>query len=162
MKMTKLIMGTLTVAFLMAGCASNNASDKLNEHQHQVANGDIQETTASIKTLPTFLDKADPTIKTAYEIAAANLDVLNNMPCYCGCGQSAGHKDNMNCFVKEVKTDGSVVWDDHGTRCDTCMEIAVISSKMKQQGKSLKEIRSFIDDHYKEGYAKPTPTPMPT
>jgi hypothetical protein len=32
---------------------------------------------------------------------------------------------------------------------------------MAQGGKSLKEVREFIDENYKEGYAKPTDTPMP-
>ena len=32
---------------------------------------------------------------------------------------------------------------------------------MKQKGKSTLEIRNYIDNKYKEGYGKPTPTPMP-
>lgn len=67
----------------------------------------------------------------------------------------------MNCFVKKINEDGSVVWDDHGTRCGVCLEIAAESMKMKQEGKSIKEIRNYIDEKYKEGYAKPTKTPMP-
>jgi hypothetical protein len=42
------------------------------------------------------------------------------------------------------------------------MEIAVISSKLKEAGKTTKEIRDYIDNAYKEGYGKPTPTPMPS
>ena len=83
------------------------------------------------------------------------------MPCYCGCGESAGHKSNLNCFIQEKREDGSIVWDDHGTRCLVCLEIAVQSAQLHKEGKSLKEIRQFIDDTYKEGYAKPTPTDMP-
>jgi hypothetical protein len=161
MNFKKLLVGTLTAAFLLTGCgASNEAETPKDPHDH--ANTDLRETTASIEKLPTFLDKVDPNIKTVYAIAGANLDTIKHMPCYCGCGESAGHKDNSNCFIKEVNTDGSVVWDDHGTRCGTCMEIAVIASKMKQDGGTLKEIRTFIDEKYKEGYAKPTPTPMPS
>lgn len=44
----------------------------------------------------------------------------------------------------------------------TCAyKIAAKSIKMKQEGKSIKEIRRYIDKKYKEGYAKPTKTPMP-
>ncbi|WP_413059394.1 PCYCGC motif-containing (lipo)protein [Sporosarcina sp. 179-K 3D1 HS] len=39
-------------------------------------------------------------------------------------------------------------------------ETAVRSVHLKQEGKSVKEIRQFIDDTYKEGYAEPTDTPM--
>ena len=106
--------------------------------------------------------KQSDNVKEDYRIAGANLDLLKWMPCYCGCGEEAGHKDNSNCFVKEVKSDGTVVWDDHGTRCGTCMEIAVSAAAMKKQGKSVKEIRDAVDKYYKDGYAKPTPTPMPS
>lgn len=131
-------------------------------HQQHAKNGDLQETTASIVQLPSFLDKVDPKIKSIYRIAGDNNDLLANIPCYCGCGESADHKHNGNCFIKEVKSDGSVVWDDHGTRCGTCMEIAFTSAKMKQEGKTIKEIREFIDNKYKKGYAPPTLTPMPS
>ena len=92
---------------------------------------------------------------------ASATDIIKWMPCYCGCGESAGHGSNLNCFIDEIREDGSVVWDDHGTRCQVCLEIAVQSVKMTQEGKSLKEIREFIDENYKEGYAEPTDTPMP-
>ncbi|MEX2105013.1 MAG: PCYCGC motif-containing (lipo)protein, partial [Bacilli bacterium] len=42
-----------------------------------------------------------------------------------------------------------------------CMQIAVESSKMKQDGKSTLDIRHYIDEKYSEIGAKPTPTPMP-
>ncbi|MNJ02500.1 hypothetical protein D3C73_1624720 [compost metagenome] len=67
----------------------------------------------------------------------------------------------MNCFVQEINPDGSVVWDDHGTRCGVCLNIAVESARMLKDGKSAKEIRDTIDQNYKTGYAKPTPTPKP-
>jgi hypothetical protein len=96
-----------------------------------------------------------------YQLAGQSTELLQWIPCYCGCGESVGHKSNMNCFIKEVKSDGSVVWDDHGTRCNVCLQIAVQSVKMKSEGKTDKEIRQFIDNTYKKGYAKPTDTPMP-
>ncbi|KEO82108.1 PCYCGC motif-containing (lipo)protein [Tumebacillus flagellatus] len=167
MKFTHTAIGVLSASIiLLAGCsAAQTGSDKnavqLNEHQHQVASGDIQEETKSLTDLPTFLANANPKIVTAYKTAAANRDLVNQMPCYCGCGQSAGHMSNMSCFIHEVKPDGTVVWDDHGTRCDTCMNITLESAQLKQDGKSVLDIRNVIDTKYKEGYAKPTPTPMP-
>ncbi|MDQ8739121.1 PCYCGC motif-containing (lipo)protein [Paenibacillus sp. LHD-38] len=67
----------------------------------------------------------------------------------------------MNCFIKEVNKDGSIIWDDHGTRCGVYLEIAATAAKMKSESKSDKEIRNYIDVTYKEGYADPTDTPMP-
>lgn len=164
---------TLLLAGSMILTACSSGEDKAEEpvkqekhneesgHQHTVANGDIQETTASADVLPSFLDKQSEDLKLVYKATGQATEILKWIPCYCGCGESAGHKSNMNCFVKEVKKDGSIVWDDHGTRCVACVEIAIQSIKMAQEGKSLKEIRDVIDDAYKEGYAKPTPTPMP-
>lgn len=134
---------------------------KINDKQVRLANGDLQEVTASIDELPTFLQKAKPETIEAYRHAAKANEVLDFIPCYCGCGVHAGHKNNKHCFIKEIKPDKSVVWDDHGTRCATCMTIAVTSSKLKDSGKTTKEIRSIIDNQYKTGYDKPTPTPMP-
>ena len=153
----------LLTAALLSGCGSAEQSGGNGDaHIQHAANGDLQEVTASVDQLPSFLDGLDPMIAQVYTIAAANRDLLASIPCYCGCGEEAGHQHNGNCFIKEERADGSIVWDDHGTRCGVCLEIAVVSSKMKTEGKSVEEIRRIIDDTYKEGYAIPTPTPMPS
>jgi len=162
-------------SFLLAGvlllAACNNEDAATSEKEpieaagahagHDYAVGDIQEETDSASVLPSFLDNQTDLIRAAYQIAGQAPEVLEWMPCYCGCGESAGHKSNMNCFIQEVKEDGKIVWDDHGTRCNVCIEIAVNSVKMHKDGKSLKEIRQTIDENYKDGYAKPTDTKMP-
>ncbi|MFD2370183.1 PCYCGC motif-containing (lipo)protein [Brevibacillus sp. GCM10020057] len=149
-------------AALLTGCGSSDqAGQEHASHTQHAPNGDLQEMTASADQLPKFLDNQDPVIVQSYKIAAANRELLKSIPCYCGCGESAGHQHNGNCFIKEERPDGSIVWDDHATRCGVCMEIAVVSSKLKEAGKSTKEIREYIDNAYKEGYGKPTPTPTP-
>lgn len=153
------IAAMLAVTVSLTACGKKEASNE--PHTHRTASGDLQETTSSLKNPPAFLNNQVKQIGLVYQLAAQNTDLLQWIPCYCGCGESAGHRSNLNCFIKEVKTDGSVVWDDHGTRCGTCMEIAVISAKLKQEGKSAKEIRAMIEQTYKQGYAKPTNTPMP-
>lgn len=154
---------------LLSACGDKNSAEtspKANDvshegHDHAEASGDIQEETASADVLPTFLEGKQENIRLVYQIAGQSTEILEWMPCYCGCGESAGHKSNLNCFIQEKREDGSIVWDDHGTRCLVCLEIAVQSAQLHKEGKSLKEIRQFIDDTYKEGYAKPTPTDMP-
>lgn len=126
------------------------------------ASGDLQEKTASLQMLPSFLDSASQDIVTAYRTAATVTDILPYIPCYCGCGDSAGHRSNMDCFIAEIVEDGSVVWDDHGTRCGVCMEIAVTAAAMKASGIETGRIRSIIDETYREGYAKPTDTLLPS
>lgn len=168
----KLLAGLAALTLALAACG-NGATEKPAEsdhadthaeagHKEQLANGDLQEVTASADVLPSFLDDKPEDMRLIYQVAGKATDILEYMPCYCGCGESAGHGSNMNCFLDEVREDGSVVWDDHGTRCEVCLEIAVKSVQMKQEGKSMKEIRDAIDTEYgKGGYAKPTDTPMP-
>lgn len=158
MKNLSLLFGVIIVTLFVLSACGNNKSEHA---QHRAENGDLQETTASLKDLPSFLDDLPNQIQTAYQTAADVKDVLPWIPCYCGCGESAGHKSNLNCFIKEIKEDGSVIWDDHGTRCGVCMETAMITSQMVNEKKSTKEIRTYIDQLYQTGYAKPTPTPFP-
>lgn len=150
----------LSIAFIVSACGQAKEAS-LSSHQKHAPNGDLQETTASADVPPTFLRGQSDQLRIVYAAAGKATDILKWMPCYCGCADSAGHASNLNCFVKEVKEDGSVVWDDHGTRCGVCVQIATESIKLKQQGKSLKEIRDYIDKTYEKGYAKPTKTPMP-
>jgi hypothetical protein len=152
----------LSLAVVVSACgAQKDASHQAHSAQQEQSTSDLQERTASVDILPSFLEKQPEQIRLVYEASGKATEILKWIPCYCGCGESAGHKSNMNCFIKEVKSDGSVVWDDHGTRCGVCLQIAVQSINMKQEGKSLKEIRAFIDKTYEKGYANPTDTPMP-
>ncbi|MGE7942946.1 PCYCGC motif-containing (lipo)protein [Lysinibacillus xylanilyticus] len=139
----------------------NETPKEASHEEHAHASGDIQEETASADVLPSFLNNQTENIRLVYQIAGQSTEILEWMPCYCGCGDSVGHKSNLNCFIQEKREDGTIVWDDHGTRCNVCLEIAVQSAKMHKDGMSLKEIRQTIDNTYKEGYAKPTPTDMP-
>jgi hypothetical protein len=148
---------------LTAACGQNTGHDGAGGHEtHREANGDLLEKTASSDQLPSFLNHHSKEVALAYQVAASMPDVLEYIPCYCGCGESAGHRSNRDCFIDEFGSDGSVVWNDHGSRCGVCIEIAVISARMKQQGKTTREIRAYVDETYKNGYAKPTNTEMPS
>ncbi|GIP23876.1 PCYCGC motif-containing (lipo)protein [Paenibacillus sp. J22TS3] len=158
----------LGAGMILSACGFGQSADSQqpkphsgSDHVKQTASGDLQEKTASLDKLPAFLSQASAEVKSGYVTAASVSDILSSIPCYCGCGESAGHKSNLNCFISEINKDGSVLWDDHGTRCGVCLETAKTTAEMKKQGKSLKEIRRIIDEQYKEGYAPPTPTPMP-
>jgi hypothetical protein len=168
MKKVGLLLSTLI--FIFAGCSSENEtniSDQVQEessHQHEKPSffqGDLRETTSSEQELPAFLEDKSEEITLIYSSAAQHKEVLEHIPCYCGCGTSAGHKSSYQCFVHDEHEDGSIEWDDHGTRCGVCLEIAATSVIEYQNGKSIKEIRDMIDEAYKEGYSNPTPTPMP-
>lgn len=147
----------LLFSFLLTACNSGHDG-----HQSRAANGDLREETASADVLPSFLDGQSEGVRLVYRAAALSGDLLEWIPCYCGCGESAGHQSSRHCFVHAYREDGTVVWDDHGTRCGVCLQIAAEAIRMRQEGKSVKEIREYIDEKYRDGYAAPTPTPMPS
>ena len=145
---------------ILGACGNTQeASEREGDEHAQHVTGDLREETASVDNLPQFLAAKSDDMKVLYQAAANHQELLENLPCYCGCGESAGHTSNYDCFVYDNKENGAVVWDDHGTRCGVCLEIAAESIIDYSEGKSIKEIRQTIDEKYKEGYAKPTPTP---
>ena len=62
--------------------------------------------------IPDFVQDAPPQVKEAYRFAIANPDVLSAFPCYCGCG-AMGHQNNLQCYIKEIRADGSIEFENH-------------------------------------------------
>lgn len=158
-KKLSIIILTMSIPFA-AACGHDDNAESHTSHTHTAANGDLQEATASADTLPAFLDNKDENIRAVYAAAAKHAAVLGQIPCYCGCGESAGHQSSLNCFIAE-QNHHEITWDDHGTRCGVCLDIAATAAAMTEEGKSPQEIRTYIDHTYSEGYAEPTPTPLP-
>lgn len=95
-----------------------------------------------------------------YEFAARHPEVLEYIPCYCGC-ERMGHKGNDDCFVKSRTANGRVTeWEAHGLGCEVCMNVARRSMAMFNQGMSVPEIRAAIEREYAR-YPSHTPTPYP-
>lgn len=61
-------------------------------------------------TFPASVETAAPELRELYEFAARRPDVLHYLPCFCGCGRV--HKSNYDCFIDEVRPDGTVLIDD--------------------------------------------------
>jgi hypothetical protein len=61
---------------------------------------------------PDWIQRGDPAVKRLYEFQVVNGDLMKYMPCFCGCGRTDGHRSNRDCYVREVKADGSVVFDE--------------------------------------------------
>ena len=56
-----------------------------------------------------FLD-APTQVQEAYRYAASRPDVLQYIPCFCGC-VAQGHTSVQDCYVAEFRSDGSVLLD---------------------------------------------------
>ena len=68
---------------------------------------------APVSDLSPQLRQLSPEFQESYRFALANRDVLEKIPCYCGCG-SVGHMNNYMCYVQSERADGQVVFDYHG------------------------------------------------
>ncbi len=91
---------------------------------------------AAGQTLPPeiFLD---PKAREAYQVAKDIPDVLRELPCFCGCMRTHGHKNNLFCFM-----------DEHGSACEICEDIALDAKTMHNNGASIKEIQENIRGKY--------------
>ena len=100
-------------------------------------------------------------IQQVYEFAARHPEVLQYVPCYCGC-QSAGHNGNHDCFVKSRAANGSILqWDAHGLGCAICLEVGKRAMTLYNEKKSVVEIRNTIDREFGANATTHTPTPRP-
>ena len=61
-------------------------------------------------------------IRAAYAFAARRPDVLQSLPCYCGCKRQ-GHAGNEACYVTSRTVNGMPRWTDHAVTCAICVDI---------------------------------------
>jgi len=101
----------------------------------------------SIDHMPADVQSAAVTVQEAYQFAAANPDVMENIPCYCGCG-NIGHTSNYGCYVSHVDDQGKIAFDNHALGCSICVDITQDVMRMLREGKSLQEARAYIDATY--------------
>jgi hypothetical protein len=104
-------------------------------------------TLAPISQLPDFLEGQSTYIREAYRFAITNEDVLENYPCYCGCVKM-NHTSNAQCYVKEVRFGGEIVFDEHAVNCGVCVDTTHDVMRMMNEGRSTLEIREYIDATY--------------
>jgi hypothetical protein len=73
----------------------------------------------------------------AYQAAKEIPAILSQLPCFCGCMQNFGHKNNLYCFK-----------DTHGVECSMCQDIALDAHQMFKNGFSLDRIRESIQSKF--------------
>jgi len=129
---------------------------------HTMPNGaqmSTREIDAAWAARPAFVRQTQR-IEMAYAYAFRSWNVIEWMPCYCGC-DSLGHGSNLNCFLKPMRSGSTrVEFDEHGSYCGICIDIALTAKKLAGEGKSLLQIRQAIDRQF--GSAGPgTDTALP-
>lgn len=124
----------LAIAFL-SGCGGSGVKE-----------GEREVAIAPAKDMPEAVRRAAATVRQAYQFAVANPAVLQEVPCYCGCG-GMGHTSSYSCFVN-ASPDGGRQFDGHALGCSICVDIALDAMRMLKQGKSVPEIRLYVDVVY--------------
>jgi hypothetical protein len=137
----------LIVAALAAGLTTGCGSAQ--DGGHGLAMAPLHEMPADVQAAPV-------TVQQAYQFAVANPDVLEEIPCYCGCG-GMGHGSNYACYVQSVDAAGTVTFDPHALACSICVDITQDTMRLLKQGKPTAEIKAYVDDTY----AKYGPSNMP-
>jgi Protein of unknown function with PCYCGC motif len=96
-----------------------------------------------------------------YDFAARHPEVLQHVPCYCGC-ERMGHNGNHDCFVKSRTANGTVTeWEPHGIGCAICLDVGRDAMTLFNTGASVQQIRSAIERKYASHFPSSTPTPRP-
>ena len=107
-----------------------------------------------------MVPRAPEVVRDAYIFAAQRPDILEYVPCFCGC-ETAGHTRNADCFVASRNEDGSVrEWDTHGMACTICVDVARDAMQLSASGASTDDIRTAVENKY-AAYPRQTPTPVP-
>ena len=91
----------------------------------------------------------------AYRIAVRMPDLLDVLPCYCGCGQTLGHRNLRDCFLQ---ADGT--FDEHAATCAVCDMEAADAAQWNAQHNSPTQIWRLIVAKY-DSYGPGTNTPQP-
>jgi hypothetical protein len=124
--------------FILSGCSAGSSGGE-NQAFHL----------APLSGMPPEVHAAPAAVQEAYRFAAANSEVLEQLPCYCGCGP-IGHTSNYACYISEEKSDGELVFDNHALGCSICVDITQDAMRLLSQGKTVPEIRVYVDDSYSQ------------
>jgi len=122
----------------------------------KTASSDHELAMASLVQMPADVKNAPVTVQQAYQFNVANPELLKQIPCYCGCG-SMGHTSNYACYVTDVGGDGKINYDTHALGCSICVDITQDTMRLLRQGKTVPEIRAYVD----QTYSKYGPSNMP-
>jgi hypothetical protein len=80
--------------------------------QRRTPHGDVLETVPQGE-LPSFARTGSPKAQEAYRYAATHGEILQYIPCFCGC-TNVGHHHNGECYVAERLPGGRLTFTSHG------------------------------------------------
>jgi hypothetical protein len=137
-----LIVSLVLAALLAAACGGQSPGGSAQR-------SDLPQRTQA--RVPAFLDEKSahalrPTLapeqftgitREAYQVAEEIPETLAQLPCYCHCDQSIGHKSLHSCFE-----------DTHAAGCGVCIKEALIAHDLQRSGLTPAQIRERIIAQY--------------
>lgn len=139
-----LILILLLAGSSLAGCGGSPN----HEAEHSFAMAPLAE-------MPEMVQNAPVRVHEAYQFAVANPDILQQIPCYCGCG-GMGHTSDYSCYVAGEAADGTLTFETHALGCSICVDITQDTMRLLDEGKSVDEIFTYVDNSYSR-FGPPTP-----
>jgi hypothetical protein len=103
--------------------------------------------------------RVDARTEEAYAYALFRPDVVDWMPCYCGCAR-LDHRSNLDCYLKRAAPGQTTQFEEHASYCEVCVETTLLAKRMVSEGRSLREIRQAVDQEF-AGAVPGTPTQLP-
>jgi hypothetical protein len=109
---------------------------------------------------PDYVRQSADRVQEAYRYALERPDVIQWMPCFCGCA-AMEHRSNLDCFLRARMTAGAVAFEEHASFCDVCVDTALLAKQRVAEGRSLAEIRTEVDATFGGNGVQGTPTELP-
>jgi hypothetical protein len=118
------VTGSATAALVLAGCGGgkDTVSDRSIDDTSDQATLDFEPMFAQFEPAdepngdpamvvwPEFVLGSPPEIQELYAFHVTSGELMRYMPCFCGCTGS-GHRNNRDCYIREVHADGSITFD---------------------------------------------------
>lgn len=119
-----------------------------------------KKTTDSGIKLPSYAYTNPLTLK-GYKYAIEHPEILEQIPCYCGCGSHGSEASDYkpHRFLRDCYINDKWEFDEHASFCDVCIGEAIKVQDYLAKGKTLAEARALIDQEYSKIGAEKTNTP---
>jgi len=156
------LIATVTLSARQAATAKPAAKSTVATAQPSAKPAVVRKTAPPLPAMGFAPVRPMDVVRATYDFAAQHPEILQYVPCYCGCGAD-GHKANDACFVARRDPKGNVLeWDTHGFGCTICIDVAREAMQLYSSGADVVSIRAAIERKWTPGNAAgKTPTPFP-
>jgi hypothetical protein len=138
--LTVVLIGLTFVLLLAVGCSKDQTPG-------------VELKMASLAEMPVEVRQAPVSVQQAYQFNVANPDIMQQIPCYCGCG-AMDHHSNYNCYAK-FDAAGKIIFDYHALGCSICVDITQDTMRLLKQGEDIPAIQAYVDQKFSR-YGPPT------